>query len=354
MQNFHTYSMASTVRIILVLLLLLALLMGCSIGALSIAPMQVVAILMNKVGIHLQVQYSEVIEASLLQLRLPRVCMGALIGAGLAVAGTSLQGLFRNPMADPVLTGISSGASLAAVLVLVLMNSSGFFGVGSYYLLNVATFMGACISSLLVFRLSRVQGRTLVAALLLAGLGMNALCNAITGLITYSANNEQLRSVTFWLMGSLGGASWDTVLSILPFVLAPVLILPLSGRSLNAWSLGEAEAQHLGFDIRQLKLRIILLTTLCVGAAVAVSGIIGFVGLIVPHILRTVSGNDFRRLLPDSALFGAALLVSADLMGRTIIAPAELPIGIVTAVLGAPIFLTLLFRQKKTLYLQSV
>lgn len=346
--------MPRIVRPILIILLVLALLTAACIGALHIAPLQVAAILLDKVGIHLHIDYTQAMSDVLLQIRLPRVCMGVLIGAGLAVAGTSLQGLFRNPLADPVLTGISSGASLAAVLVLVLVNNAaGFLGIGSYYLLNIATFFGACLSSLLVFRLSRIEGKTLVAALLLAGLGMNALCNAMTGLVTYTANNQELRSVSFWLMGSLGGANWETVYSLLPFVLAPVLLLPASGRSLNAWSLGEAEAMHLGFNIRMLKLRIILLTTLCVGAAVAASGIIGFVGLIVPHILRTVSGNDFRRLLPDSAIFGAALLVSADLLGRTLLAPAELPIGIVTAILGAPIFLTLLYRQKKTLYLQS-
>ena len=207
--------------------------------------------------------------------------------------------------------------------------------------------MGACISSIIVFRMARSGGHTIVAMLLLAGLAINALCNAMTGLITYTANNEQLRSVTFWLMGSLGGASWKTIFSLLPFIIIPVVLLPFSGKALNAWSLGEQEAAHLGIDVRRLKARIMVLTTLIVGASVAVAGIIGFVGLIVPHIIRTLSGGDHRRLLPDSALFGASLLVLADLTSRTVLAPAELPIGIITAVLGTPLFIYLLYRYKK-------
>jgi len=339
---------------LLILLPAVVLLAACT-GASHIGLMQVIAILLDKMGIHLAVPYSEGMANVLMQIRLPRVCLGMLVGAGLALAGACLQGLFRNPLADPVLTGISSGASLSAVVVIVVMSSGPALSRGLLasfsgpYLLNIATFAGACCSSILVFRLARTEGRTQVAALLLAGLGMNALCNALTGLVTYSANNEQLRSISFWLMGSLGGANWDTVVSLLPFIGLPVALLPGSARSLNAWSLGEAEAMHLGYDVRRLKARIIILTTLSVGAAVAVAGIIGFIGLVVPHILRTLSGSDFRRLLPDSVLLGASLLVLADVVSRTILAPAELPIGIVTAILGAPVFLVLLYRQKRTM-----
>ncbi|MBS1660669.1 MAG: iron ABC transporter permease, partial [Bacteroidetes bacterium] len=167
------------------------------------------------------------------------------------------------------------------------------------------------------------------------------------GLITYTANNEQLRSITFWLMGSLGGASWPAVLSILPFILVPIWLLPREGRALNVYALGEAEALHMGVDVRWLKFRILLLTTLIVGATVAVCGIIGFIGLVVPHILRSWTGADHRRLLVESALAGAILMTLADMVSRTLIAPAELPIGIVTALVGAPVFILLLYRQKK-------
>ncbi|HVU57586.1 MAG TPA: iron ABC transporter permease [Puia sp.] len=332
------------IRPILALLLVISVIIASGTGAMSISPLQVIAILLNKMGIHLPVPYTEGMENVLLQIRLPRILLAALIGSGLAVAGAGLQGLFRNPMADPVLIGISSGASLAAVAMIVCLG-----GVGSYYLLNTISFAGACLSSLVVFRLARQSGRTLVAMLLLAGLAVNALCNACTGLITYTANNEQLRSITFWLMGSLGGASWSAILSLLPFIIIPVLLLPFSAKALNAWSLGEREASHLGIDVRALKVRIMVLATLAVGASVAISGIIGFVGLIVPHIIRTLSGNDHRNLLPDSALFGASLLVLADLVSRTLLAPAELPIGIITAALGTPLFIFLLFKYKRTI-----
>lgn len=343
------------IRFLLVGLLIVSILIAAGRGAMPIAPLQVITILLAKTGIHLPVPYTEGMVDVLWQIRLPRVCMGVLIGAGLAIAGASLQGLFRNPMADPILIGISSGASLSAVIVIVLFSSlsAGSGILSGYYLLNIASFLGACLSAVLVFRLARTGGQTMVATLLLAGLAMNALCNALTGLVTYTANNEQLRSITFWLMGSLGGASWTTVGSILPFILVPVFLLPLSGKSLNIYSLGEAEAMHSGVDVRWLKVRILLLTTLLVGASVAVSGIIGFVGLIVPHILRALTGSDHRSLLPDSALFGATLLVLADLVSRTLIAPAELPIGIITAIIGTPIFILLLYKQKKMINIQA-
>ncbi len=332
-------------RFSLVILLMGSIVLAAGQGAMAISPGQVLAVLLSKAGIRIPVEYNDAVSGVLLQIRLPRIVLAVLVGSGLAVAGASLQGLFRNPMADPVLIGISSGASLTAVGAIVLLG-----GAGGYYVLNIASFLGACLSTVIVFRLARTGGRTTVAMLLLGGLAVNALCNALTGLVTYSANNEQLRTVTFWLMGSLGGASWSSILALLPFIIIPVVLLPLTARDLNAWSLGEQEAGHLGVDVRKLKLRIMVLATLTVGASVAIAGMIGFVGLIVPHIIRTLSGGDHRRLLPDSALFGASLLVLADLASRTVLAPAELPIGIVTAVLGTPLFIFLLYRYKRENY----
>jgi iron complex transport system permease protein len=338
------------IRIVLIFVLIISILIAAGTGAMSITPLQVIAILLGKVGIHLPVSFTVGMAEVLLQIRLPRVCLGVLVGAGLAIAGAAIQGLFRNPMADPILIGISSGASLFAVMSIVLLSSLPIMAgsrIGGHYLLNFAAFAGACLSSLLVFRLSGGAGRTGIAALLLAGLAVNALCNALTGLITYTANNEELRSVTFWLMGSLGGASWKVILSLLPFILVPLWGLPRAAKSLNAYALGEADATYLGIDVRRLKIAVILLSTLAVGASVAVSGIIGFVGLIVPHILRVLSGGDHRSLLVNSALFGSSLLTLADVCSRTLIAPAELPIGIITAVIGTPLFMLLLSRQKK-------
>ena len=213
------------IRWALILLLVASIVLAAGRGAMAISPGQVMAVLLDRAGIHLPIAYTEGMEGVLLQIRLPRILLAVLVGAGLAVAGASLQGLFRNPMADPVLIGISSGASLTAVATIVCLS-----GTGGYYLLNTASFLGACISSIIVFRMARSGGHTIVAMLLLAGLAINALCNAMTGLITYTANNEQLRSVTFWLMGSLGGASWKTIFSLLPFIIIPVVLLPFPAR----------------------------------------------------------------------------------------------------------------------------
>jgi iron complex transport system permease protein len=339
-----------SLQVLLVAVLLISGILASGIGSMHISPIQVFAILLDKCGLHIPVAYNEGMANVLLQIRLPRVIMGMMVGAGLAVSGAALQGLFRNPLADPGLIGISAGASLSAVLFIVILSAVPLLHFSSmlsqYYLLNIVTFAGACISSLAVFRMARSGGKTMIAMLLLAGLAINALCGAVTGLITYTANDEQLRSVVFWTLGSLGGASWKSVLALSPFILLPLVLLPFLGRSLNAFALGEAEALYLGINIKKLKRRIIILSTLAVGACVAVSGTIGFVGLIVPHILRSASGNDHRYLLPGSALLGAALLTLADVCSRTLIAPAELPIGIVTALLGTPLFITLFLKQK--------
>lgn len=340
-------------KILLLITLPVCGILAAGIGAMQITPPQVIAILLDQIGWHLPVAYNEGMANVLMLIRLPRVIMGMLIGAGLAVSGAALQGLFRNPLADPGLIGISAGASFFAVLLIVGASSVAFLLPGGllmqHYILNIITFSGACLTSLLVFRLSRTGGKTLIATLLLAGIAINALCGAFTGLITYTADNEQLRSITFWTLGSLGAASWNNVLALSLFILIPLIGLPRLSRSLNAFALGEAEAGYVGVNVKKLKIQIIVLSTLAVGACVAVSGIIGFVGLIVPHILRTLSGNDHRHLLINSALLGAALLTLADILSRTIIAPAELPIGIITAILGTPLFIALLLKQKKLL-----
>jgi iron complex transport system permease protein len=330
---------------------------AAGIGAMHIAPQQVIAILLKQINIHIPVSYDEGMANVLLQIRLPRVIAAMLIGSGLAVAGAAMQGLFRNPMADPTLIGISFGASFFAVLTIVVLSSLPFLNSGTlipkYYLLNVMTFGGACLTSFLVFRLSKTGGRTLITTLLLSGLAINALCKALTDLVTYIANDEQLRTATFWTMGSLGGITWSSILALLPFILIPVVLLPRLAKSLNAFALGEQEAAYLGIKVKRLKTVIVVLTTLLVGASVAIAGVIGFVGLIVPHMLRSINGSDHRTLLPNCALLGATLLTIADVVSRTIIAPAELPIGIVTAVIGTPVFVVLLVKQKKQLRLLS-
>ncbi len=338
------------IRISLIVCLLLTFLFAAGIGAMKIPVNEVLGMLGQKLGLPVSQVADEAVQNVFWQIRLPRVVMAVLVGAGLSVAGASLQGLFRNPLADPMLIGISSGASLAAVLMIVLLSAlpvAWFTIIPKYYVLNLATFAGACICSVLVFRLSTVGRHTSVANVLLAGLAIAALCNALIGLITYTANDEELRTITFWNLGSLGGSSWSTVTAVAPFCGLPILLLPLLSKALNAYSLGEAEAGYLGINVRRLKWLVITLATLSVGAAVATCGIIGFVGLVVPHILRTATGTDHRHLLFNSALLGAILLTLADTLGRTLIAPAELPIGIVTAMIGTPVFIALLLRQRR-------
>jgi iron complex transport system permease protein len=324
-------------------LLVTAVLLNVGLGAVRIAPPQVAAILLDRLGVPLDVPFETQQAAVLLAIRLPRVVLGALVGAALAVSGAAMQGLFRNPLADPGLLGVSTGAALAAATVIVL---GGALGVGGAWLLPVAAFVGGLLVTLLVYALATSQGRTAVATMLLAGVAVNAVAGSATGFLTFLADDAQLRDLTFWSLGSLGGATWRALLSAAPFLLLCILLMPQLARPLNAFLLGEAEAGHLGVRVEVVKAAIIVLSALAVGAAVSVSGIIGFVGLVVPHLLRLALGPDHRTLLPGSVLLGAALLLFADLFARTVVAPAELPIGIVTSLVGGPFFLWLLLRDR--------
>lgn len=335
--------------VLLVVLLVAASLWAIGTGTLTISPAEVFSILCHKAGITLNIPYQEQQESVLWIIRLPRVLMAILIGGTLSVCGAAMQGLFRNPLADPGLIGISSSASTAAVLMIVLGSTlfAGYQSVLGQYGLNIATFLGALLATVLIYRFSQQQGKTNVGIMLLAGVAMNAISGATTSFITLSANDQQLRSVTFWMMGSLGGANWINVAGILPFCLACCLGLPLFAKSLNAFSLGESDAASLGIRTERLKTIVMLLVAMGVGASVAVSGIIGFVGLVVPHIIRMIIGPEHRKLLIASAIAGATLLVLADLLSRTIAPPIEIPIGIITAMAGGPFFLYLLVREKK-------
>ncbi|WP_245903352.1 FecCD family ABC transporter permease [Humitalea rosea] len=281
-------------------------------------------------------------------IRGPRVVLGALVGAGLAAAGTAMQGLFRNPLADPGLIGVSAGAALAAVGAIVLAGplvgaAAGMMGL---WLLPVAAFIGGLGATLAIARLARRGGATAVGTLLLAGVAVNALCAALTGLLIFMADDRQVRDITFWTFGSLAGARWAQVPVALVLVGLPVLGLLALARPLNALVLGEAEAFHLGIRVERVKRVAVALAAIAVSAGVAFTGLIGFIGLVVPHLVRlAVGGSDHRLVLPVAASLGGALLVAADLAARSLAAPAEVPIGIVTALLGAPFFLWMLRRH---------
>jgi iron complex transport system permease protein len=273
-----------------------------------------------------------------LGLRLPRLLLAILVGSALASGGATMQGLFRNPLADPGLIGVSAGAALGAVGAIVLGGQQG-----SWYVALFA-FLGGLAATSLVYMLGR--RRSGVANLLLAGVAVNAIAMAGVGLLTYLADENQLRDLTFWSLGSLGGASWSRVGTVAPWIALPLLCLPRAAAALNALLLGESEATLLGYRPERLQPLLVGLVALAVGASVAFTGVIGFVGLVVPHLLRMVFGPDHRFLLPASALGGAILLVAADALARTVVAPGELPIGVLTAIVGGPFFLWLLLRRR--------
>lgn len=334
--------------LILLGFVVVAVMLSLGLGAAQISPVKIFGILAGKFGIHLPITFNESDAALLWSIRLPRVLCGLLIGAGLALSGAVLQGLFRNPLADPALIGVSSGAALAAVSCIVLGDAL-FSRIPPAVLLFVVpavSFLGGFILVQLVWQLARQEGRTQVHTMLLAGIALNSLCGAGIGVLTFMADDAQLRSITFWSLGSLGGTTWPMAGVLAVFTLLPGWWMSRYARALNALLLGEAEAGHLGIHVERLKRRIILLSALIVGVSVSFVGVIGFVGLVTPHLIRLWQGPDYRRLIPCAALLGAFLLTTSDLVARLCVAPAELPIGVVTALLGAPFFLWILKRER--------
>ena len=329
------------------LLLLLAFWLALALGPVSLPLLDTLQALWQLSG--LPAPGGEVAQAELIvgQIRLPRALLGLCVGTVLALSGVAMQGLFRNPLADPGLIGVSSGAALGAAVAIV--GGAAFGGLPSAlapYLLSACAFAGGLGVTALVYRLGRRDGQTSVATMLLAGIALTALAGAAIGLFTYLADDATLRTLTFWNLGSLNGASYARLWPLLLVTAAVALWLPRRARALNALLLGESAARHLGFAVERLKRELVFCTALGVGAAVAAAGMIGFIGLVVPHLMRLLVGPDHRLLLPASALAGASLLLLADLLARLLLAPAELPIGIVTALLGAPFFIYLLLRGR--------
>jgi iron complex transport system permease protein len=323
-------------------LVVVAALAHAALGAVKVPPLHVLAVAADLAGIDLGVPVEAREHAIVAALRLPRTALALLVGAALGIGGALMQGLFRNPLADPGLVGISSGAALGAVAVIVLGH-----GIGGAWTLTGTAFALALLVTLAVRRAAISDGETSVATMLLAGIAVNALASALTGLLITMSDDRQLRDIVFWTMGSLGGAGWPTVAAILPFVAAALILGPMLAPALDAFVLGERVAGHLGVDAERVKRRVVLLVAATVGASVAMCGVIGFVGLVVPHLVRLLGGPMHRRVLPGAALLGAALLTLADLAARTLAAPAELPIGLVTSAIGAPFFLALLLKQRR-------
>jgi iron complex transport system permease protein len=333
------------------LLLAAAIAAAVLLGPARVSPQGVIAVLGDALAIApLPEQYLR--DAAILTaIRLPRALVAALVGGGLAIAGAAMQGLFRNPLADPALIGVSAGAALAAVSAIVLggevMRPPAMLRAGTLalWLLPAASFAGGLAATLLVARIAARDGGMPVGTLLLAGIAINALANAGIGLLLFMADDRQIRDVNFWLLGSLAGARWPMLPVLGVMVLLPAIGLLAMARPLNALALGEREAFHLGIDVERAKRIAIVLAAIAVSAGVAFTGLIAFVGLVVPHLVRLACGADHRVVLPGSALLGGALLSTADLAARTLAAPAELPIGVVTSLIGAPFFLWLMRRD---------
>ncbi len=325
-------------------LLVASVLLATSLGPTRIPYAASAAILLERVGLRLHIPYTDLQQRIIMQVRLPRVLTGALVGAALALSGAALQGLFRNPVADPGVLGVSSGGAAGAVAAIAL-NLQALHPL----VLAAAAFVGAMVAVTLVYATAAAGGRFSLAALLLAGLAVSSFLGAVTSTIIYfsARDAEVLREIFFWLLGGLDARSWSHVRLAAPPILLGAVVLLAFGRDLNLLLLGEEQARSLGVSVAWARRILLVTTALITGVAVAVSGTIGFVGLIVPHVLRLVVGPDHRVLLPAAALGGAIFLILADTVARVALAPTEMRLGIITAFLGAPFFLFLLIRAQR-------
>jgi iron complex transport system permease protein len=329
--------------------LVITVLFSLATGAVAIPVRDVVLILLHKIGLFQDVVVDSTYDIVLSSIRLPRIVMTVLIGAALGISGTALQGLFRNPLVEPGLIGVSGGSASAVVVVIVfgkhlLLPTSGLIHSG---ILSFVAFAGGLLVTLVVLKLSSQLGKTNVAVLILTGVAVNALANAVIGLAIFYADENQLRTFTFWTLGDLGGATWDKLLIAAPILIGAVVALLFFAGPLNALVLGESEAYYVGVDVERAKRLIIVFAALAVAVSVSLAGIIGFIGLVVPHVIRVSFYSDNKLVLPASVICGALLLVVADIIARTIVTPSELPIGVVTAFIGAPFFMALLMKAKR-------
>lgn len=322
------------VLVSLVLILIVSIVISTAVGPVNIPLKDVFTTIANfNTG-----EIEPINEAIILQIRLPRIILAVLVGSALAVAGATMQGVFKNPMADPYVIGISSGAALGASMAIML-----------YISVPVVAFLCAVGTAFLVYKIAKSNGKVPVETLLLSGIAVAAFFSAMTSLVMYLAG-ENLHQIVFWLMGGLWTSDWDKVAVAFPPISLGIIGILVFSRDLNAMLLGEEPAQHLGIEVENVRRILLILVSLITGIAVSVSGIIGFVGLIIPHMVRIVVGPDHRILIPSSALVGAIFLVWTDALARTVIAPTELPLGIITALFGVPFFIYLLRRKKRGVF----
>ncbi len=339
-----------SIYLIISILLLIALAIGALfMGVYDFGGKSPLTVLQGVITGNPEVSLSE--KYVIWDVRMARIVMSILIGSILAVSGTVMQGMFKNPLATPDLIGITAGATLMAAITIVL--GSNFKEYLPEFiqlsLLSIAAFIGALVTTFAVYRISTTQGKTNVVIMLLSGVAISALGFAVVGFLIYLSKDEQLRDLTFWNLGSLGGSTWTKNGILVVVLILSYWILISKGKALNAMMLGEKDAEHLGIPVERIKKQIVVLTALMVGACVAFSGTIGFVGLIVPYILRLIFKSNYQIILPLAAVMGSILLLVADTFSRTVVAPSEIPIGVITAFLGAPVFIAILIRFKNSM-----
>lgn len=319
-----------------------ALVLSVAVGSVFISPATLLALIGEKISGQAAAPSMQPFSTILFSLRLPRTALVALVGASLSISGAGYQGLLRNPLADPYLIGVASGAGLGAVAAMSLRWPYTFAGL---LVVPLAAFAGALLTVVIVYQLARV-GRSLpVSNMILAGVAVSSFATALTSFLMINASGE-LRRALIWLLGGATTSGWQPVLAVLPYVIIGGALLLVSGHALNVMQFGDEQAQQLGLPVERVRRVVIFAASLATAAAISFAGIIGFVGLIVPHLVRILWGSDYRRILPLSALLGAGLLLSADVIARVIMAPAELPVGVITALAGAPFFLWVLRRAK--------
>jgi iron complex transport system permease protein len=335
-----------TIYISLAIVLFSLIIFSAGVGAVHLSWSEIIDLARHRLGADVEV--NSIHEGLFFQIRLPRTFLCVLVGASLSVSGAMMQSLFRNPIVEPGLIGTSAGSAFGAAMLIVLGQDSFFqsFSFLGNMLMPVCAFLGGLIATLLVYYFSASLNRVNISIMILAGIAINAIAAGGTGFLAYIARDPQARSITFWNLGSLSGANWQSVLIVgLSTVIGFILALQFS-KPLNALQLGDTEAGYLGINTDRLKILVILVNTLLVSVATSMVGIIAFIGLIVPHLLRLLKGSNNRYLIIGSALLGAIVMIVTDMICRVVIAPAEMPIGIVTAFIGAPVFLWLLYRFK--------
>ena len=331
-------------------LLVIMVVLSAGVGAVHLPVSEIIDIIRHAFGGNTDSPINSIHEGLFFQIRLPRTCMCFVVGAALSVSGALMQSLFRNPIVEPGLVGTSAGAALGASFTFVFAKV-GIFAELAFLgdlLLPLAAFTGGLIATTIVYRFSSFYGKVNVSTMILAGIAVNAMAAGGTGFLSYIARDPQARSITFWNLGTFSGADWKSVIIVASITLICIFAVLRYAKPLNALQLGETEANYLGINIERMKIQLILINTLMVSVATSMVGVISFVGLTVPHLLRILKGSDNRYLMIGSALMGGILMTVADMLARIIIAPAEMPIGIITAFVGAPVFLWLLYRNRKS------